>query len=60
MTTNDMAYLLGYAELNSFLRAFTVWTGKSITEYRRELELEATEKKYILAGEQKLMQYEGG
>jgi AraC-like DNA-binding protein len=45
MTTNDMAYLLGYAELNSFLRAFTVWTGKSITEYRRELELEAAEKK---------------
>lgn len=41
MTTNDMAYLLGYAELNSFLRAFTVWTGKSITEYRREMEKEA-------------------
>ena len=37
MSTNDMAYLLGYAELNSFLRAFTVWTGKSITEYRREI-----------------------
>lgn len=36
MTTNDMAYLLGYAELNSFLRAFTVWTGKSVTEYRNE------------------------
>jgi AraC-like DNA-binding protein len=41
MTTNDMAYLLGYAELNSFLRAFTVWTGKSITEYRKEMEAEA-------------------
>lgn len=35
MTANDMAYLLGYTELNSFLRAFTVWTGKSITEYRK-------------------------
>lgn len=44
MTTNDMAYLLGYAELNSFLRAFTVWTGKSITEYRREMEKEAAIK----------------
>lgn len=44
MTTNDMAYLLGYAELNSFLRAFTVWTGKSITEYRRELEKQAVEE----------------
>ena len=30
--------LLGYTELNSFLRAFTVWTGKSITEYRKEKE----------------------
>lgn len=37
MTTNDMAYLLGYAELNSFLRAFTSWTGKTITEYRKNL-----------------------
>lgn len=36
LSTNDIAYLLGYAELNSFLRAFTVWTGKTITEYRRE------------------------
>ncbi|MGN1023280.1 MAG: AraC family transcriptional regulator ligand-binding domain-containing protein [Lachnospiraceae bacterium] len=41
MSTNDMAYLLGYAELNSFLRAFAVWTGKSITEYRKSLEQEA-------------------
>ena len=29
-----MRFLLGYAELNSFLRAFTVWTGKTISEYR--------------------------
>lgn len=34
MTSNDIAFLLGYAELNSFLRAFTVWTGKSVSEYR--------------------------
>ena len=25
MTTNDIAFLLGYQEINSFLRAFTVW-----------------------------------
>ena len=37
MSTADMAYLLGYAELNSFLRAFTVWTGKSISAYRQDL-----------------------
>ena len=36
--------LPGYEELNSSLRAFTVRTGKSITEYRRELELGVTEK----------------
>lgn len=34
MTTNDIAFLLGYAEINSFLRAFAIWTGKTITEYR--------------------------
>jgi len=37
MTSNDIAFLLGYAELNSFLRAFTVWTGKSVSEYRKTL-----------------------
>ena len=37
MSTADIAYLLGYAELNSFLRAFTVWTGKSISAYRQDL-----------------------
>lgn len=35
MTTNDIAYLLGYKELNSFLRAFSAWTGTSITEYKK-------------------------
>lgn len=35
MSTNDIAYLLGYAEVNSFLRAFTIWTGKSLTDFKR-------------------------
>lgn len=35
MTANDIAYLLGYQELNSLLRAFTSWTGKSINEYKK-------------------------
>ena len=35
MTSNDIAFLLGYAELNSFLRAFAVWTGMSVSEYRK-------------------------
>lgn len=38
LSTNDVAYLLGYQEVNSFLRAFTVWTGKSISEYKKTLE----------------------
>lgn len=34
MSTVDIAYLLGYSEVNSFLRAFTMWTGKKIRDYR--------------------------
>ncbi len=34
MTTEDIAFLLGYQEIGSFLRAFTVWTGQTVSEYR--------------------------
>ena len=34
MTTEDIAILLGYQESGSFLRAFTVWTGQTVIEYR--------------------------
>lgn len=34
MTNNDIAYLLGYQDLNSFLRAFNLWTGMNISEYK--------------------------
>lgn len=37
MNVNDIAYLLGYMETNSFLRAFTVWTGMSFKEYKKKL-----------------------
>lgn len=37
MTSNDIAFLLGYQELNSFLRAFSVWTGMSISEYKNHI-----------------------
>ena len=37
ISTNDIAYLLGYQELNSFLRAFAVWTGMSVTEYKKRI-----------------------
>lgn len=35
MTSDDIAFLLGYQELNSFLRAFSVWTGMSVSEYKK-------------------------
>ena len=38
MTTEDVAYLLGYSEVSSFSRAFKKWTGKTISEYRSQLQ----------------------
>lgn len=35
MRAEDIAYLLGYQDTSSFLRAFSVWTGCSVGEYRR-------------------------
>ena len=34
MTTDEVAYLIGYAEVSSFSRAFKKWTGMTITEYK--------------------------
>lgn len=39
MTSNDIAYLLGYQDMNSFLRAFSLWTVMTIGEYRRNTKL---------------------
>ncbi len=36
MSSEDIAFLLGYQELNSFLRAFSVWTGMSVSEYKNK------------------------
>lgn len=36
MTTEDIAFLLGYQEIGSFIRAFTVWMGRSVSEYRQQ------------------------
>lgn len=38
LTTRDISYLLGYADSNSFVRAFKKWTGLTITAYRELLE----------------------
>ena len=37
MTAEDIAFLLGYQEIGSFLRAFTVWTGQTVSEYRQSM-----------------------
>ncbi|AIF52951.1 AraC family transcriptional regulator [Pelosinus sp. UFO1] len=36
MTSDDIAYLLGYQDLNSFVRAFHIWTGMTISEYKKK------------------------
>lgn len=37
VTSDDIAYLLGYQDLNSFLRAFNIWTGMTVSEYKKGL-----------------------
>lgn len=37
MSSDEIAYLLGYLEVNSFLRAFMIWTGISVSEYRKKV-----------------------
>ena len=36
MRTDEIAFMLGYVELNSFLRAFSSWTGSTPSEYRKQ------------------------
>ena len=36
LSSEDIAYLLGYQDLNSFFRGFSIWTGKTVTEYKQE------------------------
>lgn len=35
LSTDEIAYLVGYSETSAFLRAFKKWTGMSITEYKK-------------------------
>ncbi|MGM9945616.1 MAG: helix-turn-helix transcriptional regulator [Lysinibacillus sp.] len=37
LSTTEIAYLLGYADSNSFVRAFKKWTGTTLTAYREGL-----------------------
>ncbi len=36
MTSDSIAFLLGFQELNSFLRAFKLWTGMNLHEFRQQ------------------------
>lgn len=38
LSSDEIAYLLGYLEVNSFLRAFMSWTGTSFSEYRQQVQ----------------------
>lgn len=35
-SVDEIAYLLAYQETNSFLRAFNLWTGKTVQQFRQE------------------------
>lgn len=39
MVMDDIVYLLGYQDITSFVRAFHIWTGITISEYRRKYRL---------------------
>jgi len=34
MSVDEIAYLVGYSEKSSFLRAFKKWTGKTLKQYK--------------------------
>lgn len=35
-TTEDIAFLLGYGDSSSFQRAFALWTGKTVGEFKKK------------------------
>lgn len=39
MSSEDIAYLLGYQDINSFFRAFLLWTGVNISEYKKDTQV---------------------
>lgn len=36
MSTDEIAFLLAYQETNFFQRAFSIWTGKSVQQFRKD------------------------
>ena len=37
LPSEEIAFLLGYQDTNSFFRAFSLWTGETITEYKQKI-----------------------
>lgn len=37
LSAEEIAFLLSYSEINSFQRAFKIWTGKTVLQYRQNL-----------------------
>lgn len=37
MTNEEIAYLIGYCDCNSFIRAFNSWTGIPVSQYKNEI-----------------------
>lgn len=35
MRAEDIAYLLGYQDVSSFMRAFSIWTGGTMSSFRQ-------------------------
>ena len=48
LSINEIAYLVGYTEISSFYRAFKSWTGKTVSQYRKEKKNTDIEKKSYL------------
>lgn len=39
MASDDIAYLLGYQDLNYFVKAFNILTGMTVSEYKKGFRL---------------------
>ena len=39
ISTDEIAYLVGYSETSSFSRAFKKWTGMTVMDYKKENDL---------------------
>ena len=48
LSVDEIAYLVGYTEVSSFSRAFKKWTGKTVGQYRRDMDERKSVKSMIV------------